>query len=290
MRTELSGRFLGHATLLLGLALGAGSAQAERSDRGADYGDRGSDVGVERGEPDKGRGDGGWGEHSGGRGEREQTWQAEPQDRGDAWQERGASRSEGWRGESRGEANQMERIAGFQGGHREPEHRGGREPQWQGDRWGQGGREHWNSGQRRDDARHWQSDRDWRNEHRGRSDWGHDDYRRNDWHHDNRYRSDWRRDWRNPEWRRHWRHGWGGHRYRAEVRYTYPRGYRSQSWRIGYRLPSVFFASDWYVDWRYYRLAAPPWGCRWLRVDGDLLLVDERSGEIVDVLYGFFYY
>jgi Ni/Co efflux regulator RcnB len=98
------------------------------------------------------------------------------------------------------------------------------------------------------------------------------------------------RDWRHPDWRRHWSHGWSGDRYRAPARYVYPRGYRSHSWRIGYVLPPVFIVSNWYVDWRHYRLAAPPWGCRWLRVDGDLLLIDERSGEIVDALYGFFYY
>lgn len=100
----------------------------------------------------------------------------------------------------------------------------------------------------------------------------------------------WRHNWRHPQWRHHWHHGWSGHRYRAPVRYVYPRGYHSHSWRIGLHLPPVFFVDRWYVDWRSYRLAPPPWGCRWLRVDGDLYLVDERSGEILDALYGFFYH
>jgi len=95
--------------------------------------------------------------------------------------------------------------------------------------------------------------------------------------------------WRTPEWRGSWNHGWSGHRYRAQARYYYPRGYARTSWSIGYRLPLVFLAASYFVDYDTYGLAPPPYGCRWLRVDGDLLLVDQASGEIVDILYDFYY-
>lgn len=100
---------------------------------------------------------------------------------------------------------------------------------------------------------------------------------------------DLRRDWRDPAWRAYWHHGWSGQRYRAPIRYHYPQGYARYHWRTGYTLPSAFLISSWHVDYRPYGLAAPPYGCRWVRVDGDLLLVDLSSGHIVDVLYRFFY-
>lgn len=109
---------------------------------------------------------------------------------------------------------------------------------------------------------------------------------------DERYREDrshWQNDWRDSRWRSEWRHGWAGNRYRAPVRYHYPQGYARYSWRIGYTLPGVFLSSSWYVDYRPYGIAPPPYGCRWVRVDGDLLLVELASGYIVDVLYDFYY-
>ncbi|MGQ0802116.1 MAG: RcnB family protein [Pseudomarimonas sp.] len=123
----------------------------------------------------------------------------------------------------------------------------------------------------------------------------HDGYR-NDRHRNDRHRNDGYRHgnrgsihWRTPQWRGSWNHGWSGHRYRAQARYYYPRGYARTSWSIGYRLPLVFLAANYFVDYGTYGLAAPPYGCRWLRVDGDLLLVEIDSGEIVDILYDFYY-
>lgn len=106
---------------------------------------------------------------------------------------------------------------------------------------------------------------------------------------DDRYHGDHRSNWRHPQWRSSWHHGWSGHRYRAASRYYYPQGYTRYHWRAGYILPSSFLVSSWYVDYRPYGIAAPPYGCRWVRVDGDLLLVELVSGHIVDVLYDFFY-
>jgi Ni/Co efflux regulator RcnB len=299
--------------LALGLAGTALQARDDRPGRGADYSESNSsrqesnrgrgddavhgDVGSrtsgvsDGGRGDFGRSEGGGGRGSFGRGEGEGS--RRDFSRGDGSGGRGGYE----RGESRGDFRHSEggrgdrdlntRIAGWQGGHREPERFGGAQPRHE-DR---GYREDWRHDGRGSLGR--REDRHWRNEDYRSSGRHYNDPRRDsrwdDRHHYDHGR-DGRRDWRHPDWRRHWSHGWSGDRYRAPVRYVYPRGYRAHSWRIGYRLPPVFIVSNWYVDWRYYRLAAPPWGCRWLRVDGDLLLIDERSGEIVDALYGFFYY
>lgn len=109
-------------------------------------------------------------------------------------------------------------------------------------------------------------------------------------HYDDYYRySSPARHWHDAGWRQSWNHGWGGNRYRASSHYYYPRGYAARSWSIGYHLPLAFLAASYYVDYRPYGLAAPPYGCRWVRVDSDLLLVEIDGGEIVDILYGFYY-
>lgn len=130
------------------------------------------------------------------------------------------------------------------------------------------------------DDRHWQVDRGLPHSDPRYS--GYRDYG------DLRYQ-DHRVDWRDASWRTHWRHGWAGNRYRASVRYYYPQGYSRYSWRVGYTLPGAFLSSSWYVDYRPYGIAPPPYGCRWVRVDGELLLVELASGYIIDVLHDFFY-
>ncbi len=122
-----------------------------------------------------------------------------------------------------------------------------------------------------------------------------DQYRFDDGRHDKHYRHDDRRwghrdrDWRNDGWRRDWHHGWSGTRYRAPARYYYPRGYSHRSWQVGYYLPRPFLSSGYYVDYRPYGIAPPPYGYRWVRVDGDLLLVEIASALIADILYGFYH-
>jgi len=122
----------------------------------------------------------------------------------------------------------------------------------------------------------------------------HRDGRNSGWNDNNRgwnnnYGRNYNRGWNTSDWRRSWNHGWGGNRYRAQSRYYYPRGHSLRSWSIGFRLPSVYYAPSYYVDYRPYGLSAPPYGCRWIRADRDVLLVDLASGEIVDILYGFYY-
>lgn len=106
------------------------------------------------------------------------------------------------------------------------------------------------------------------------------------WDRDRRWDRDWDRH-RNVRWDRDWR--WDGRRYRAPIRYVAPRGYYSYRWRTGHRLPSHWYGSPYYVDHRYYNLAAPPYGHRWVRVDNDVFLVALTSGLITYALHDIFH-
>ena len=97
------------------------------------------------------------------------------------------------------------------------------------------------------------------------------------------------RGWRDNNWRRNWNHGWNGSRYHSPSRYYYPRGYSRGYWNIGVRLPRAYYAPNYYVNYSTYGLAAPPYGCYWVRIDSDVLLIEIATGEVVDILYGFFY-
>lgn len=88
---------------------------------------------------------------------------------------------------------------------------------------------------------------------------------------------------------RGYRGSWNNHRYRSPWRYAYPRGYGARSWSIGLFLPSAFYGPSYYVDYAPYGLEPPPYGYEWVRVDSDVLLIEIRTGLIVDILYGFYY-
>ena len=136
---------------------------------------------------------------------------------------------------------------------------------------------------------YWDAREDWHDRHRWNTwnDWYRHDYQQ-DHRYDYRY-GNYRDDWHRSDWRRSWHHGWAGTRYRSPYRYYYPSGYSYRSWRIGYELPLAFLIADYFLDYRPYGLAPPPYGCRWLRVGDDVTLVDMRSGVIVDILYDFYY-
>lgn len=114
----------------------------------------------------------------------------------------------------------------------------------------------------------------------GRNDYRDSDFRRwdNRWHNDNRY------DWR---------------RYRAYNRdvYRLPRYYAPYGWDYGYRrfgigitLNSFLFGQDyWIYEPEYYRLPPAYGPYRWVRYYNDALLVDIRSGYVVDVVYDIFW-
>ena len=79
------------------------------------------------------------------------------------------------------------------------------------------------------------------------------------------------------------------HRFRAGA-YRAPSGYRARHWSHGQRLPSYLFARNyWLLNYAAYPLFAPPAGLVWVRVGADALLIDQFSGEIIQVDYGVFY-
>ena len=112
---------------------------------------------------------------------------------------------------------------------------------------------------------------------------------------DNRSHARSHRDW-NRSWRQDRRYDW--QRYRQANRSYYRLGryyspYRSHSyrrWNIGVFLGTSFYGSRYWINdpWRY-RLPAAYGGTRWIRYYDDVLLVDTYTGEVIDVIYDFFW-
>jgi Ni/Co efflux regulator RcnB len=71
-------------------------------------------------------------------------------------------------------------------------------------------------------------------------------------------------------------------------RYYHPRGYQARDWRRGERLPTAYRGSAYAVDYRTYRLSAPPRGYEYRRVGDDVVLTAIASGIIASVLIGMF--
>lgn len=118
----------------------------------------------------------------------------------------------------------------------------------------------------------WQGNRG--NDHR----WSNDDRRwNNDWRQDRRY--DWR-DYRSS------------HRdvYRGRPYYSPYRGYAYRRVSIGFTLGSLFYGNSYWLDdpWMY-RLPPVYGSYRWVRYYDDVLLVDVYTGQVVDVIYDFFW-
>lgn len=116
--------------------------------------------------------------------------------------------------------------------------------------------------------------------------------RNNDDRVDRAYRGgQWTNNWRNDR-----RYNWRGHRnqyrsYYSPGRYYSP--YRGHSYRrfgIGISIGSGFYGSRYWINdpW-YYRLPSAYGSYRWVRYYDDVLLVDLRSGRVVDVIYDFFW-
>jgi len=78
-------------------------------------------------------------------------------------------------------------------------------------------------------------------------------------------------------------------RFRAAP-YRRPPGYFARRWSWGQTLPSFFWTRDyWLTDFYAYDLPPPPYGAIWVRVGDDALLIDQYTGEIIEVDYGIFY-
>jgi Ni/Co efflux regulator RcnB len=72
--------------------------------------------------------------------------------------------------------------------------------------------------------------------------------------------------------------------------YQRPRGWYAHRWTYGEILPALFWASDfWLNDFGDYGLEPPPPGTVWVRDGNDALLIDQVSGQIIQVDYGVFY-
>jgi Ni/Co efflux regulator RcnB len=107
----------------------------------------------------------------------------------------------------------------------------------------------------------------------------------------NRYHRNWDRGWRNDR-----RYDWQNYRYSNRRLYSpgyYYSPYRDHSYSrfgIGVTLGSGFYSSRYWINdpWSY-RLPEPFPGTRWIRYYNDVLLVDTFTGEVVDVIYDFFW-
>ncbi len=143
--------------------------------------------------------------------------------------------------------------------------------------------------QRRQDIdRRWTEQRGWdqgwnqRGRFDRRTDWG-----RNDWG-----RNNWDRGWRNDR-----RYDWARERAANRGVFRLPRYYAPSGWGYGYRrfsigislAPLLFSQSYWIDDPFVYRLPEAYGPYRWVRYYDDALLVDVRSGLVVDAVYGIFY-
>lgn len=72
--------------------------------------------------------------------------------------------------------------------------------------------------------------------------------------------------------------------------YRRPPGWYAHRWGWGEILPVAFWSRNyWISDFNIYDLPPPPFGAVWVRVGGDALLIDQDSGEIIEVDYGVFY-
>jgi hypothetical protein len=104
------------------------------------------------------------------------------------------------------------------------------------------------------------------------------------------------RNWDRSGWRRDNRYDWQGYRDRNRSTYRigrYYAPYQNYSYRrlgLGFSLGSMFYGNRYWINdpWQY-RLPAVYGPYRWVRYYDDVLLVDTYSGEVVDVIYDFFW-
>jgi Ni/Co efflux regulator RcnB len=72
--------------------------------------------------------------------------------------------------------------------------------------------------------------------------------------------------------------------------YHAPRGWAPRRWSYGQILPRSYWSSPYILgDYWLFGLEIPPVGFEWVRAGSDALLINTRSGEILQVEYGLFY-
>jgi hypothetical protein len=101
--------------------------------------------------------------------------------------------------------------------------------------------------------------------------------------------------WSTNHWRNDRRYNWYKHRNKYWWLfqlgwYNDPFGWGYQPYGIGWRMwPSYYSRDYWLSDPWQYRLPYAPAGTRWIRYWDDAVLVDLWSGQVVDVVYNFFW-
>ena len=96
------------------------------------------------------------------------------------------------------------------------------------------------------------------------------------------WRNDRRYDWYNWRNRNRWLFNLGF--------YSDPFGWGYQRYNIGWRMwPSYYGSHYWLNDPWQYRLPYAPPGYRWIRYYDDAILIDTWDGQVVDVIYNFFW-
>jgi len=138
---------------------------------------------------------------------------------------------------------------------------------------------------------------DWNDRDGRRGDWRDRDGRRGDWNRDGRRsRTDWTRSWNRDHWRSDRRYDWQRYRYsnrnlfRLSPYYNPYRNFGYSRFSIGFFLEPLFYSQRYWIGDPYqYRLPYAPPGTQWIRYYNDVLLVDIYSGEVVDVIYDFFW-
>jgi Ni/Co efflux regulator RcnB len=72
--------------------------------------------------------------------------------------------------------------------------------------------------------------------------------------------------------------------------YVGPRGYRYRPVAVGYRFTPAYYSSRYVIADPYrYRLPRPTGWNRWVRYGNDVLLVNTRTGRVIEVHNGFFW-
>jgi len=170
--------------------------------------------------------------------------------------------------------------------------------------WRREGRADWRADRQEDRARWRQERREWRRDRDARR----DDERRWDdgrgggpgweqgsergWDGDRGGWAGWDRGWRRDR-----RYDWQDWRFRHGDRYRLGRYRPPPGWAFGYRRfqpgivlsPPLFGRAYWLLDPWAFRLPPVGPGLRWIRYWDDVVLVDLRSGRVLDVVPGFFW-
>ena len=257
--------------------------QAPRVERQAPRGD------VQRSDVARQRSGGQWGDQQRSQVARERNrGQWGDQQRNQAAQQQVVQRQRGnWDGRDRNRGDAGERSSAYPNA-------------WQGNA-GDRTREHYEQLERRNQYRYGTRDQreQVRQETRGqRGDWNDRDGRRGDWNgrDGRRSRSDWSRNWDRNHWRSDRRYDWQRYRYsnrslfRLSPYYSPYRNWGYSRFSIGVFLEPLFYSQRyWLGDPYQYRLPYAPPGTQWIRYYNDVLLVDVYSGEVVDVIYDFFW-